>query len=42
MTGWQEYDRTKDRQRTLDKYMIDSDSLCIYIIGDVYLDERIG
>jgi len=24
MTGRQEYDRTKDRQRTLDKYMIDS------------------
>ena len=23
MTGRQEYDRTKDRQRTLDKYMID-------------------
>jgi hypothetical protein len=23
MTGRQEYDRTKDRQRILDKYMID-------------------
>jgi hypothetical protein len=23
MTGWQEYDRTKDRQRILGKYMID-------------------
>ncbi len=24
MTGRQEYDRTKDRQRTLDKYMINT------------------
>jgi hypothetical protein len=27
MTGRQEYDRTKDRQRTLDKYMINFMSL---------------
>jgi hypothetical protein len=27
MTGRQEYDRTKDRQRILDKYMIDDDHL---------------
>jgi hypothetical protein len=31
MTGRQEYDRTKDRQRTLDKYMID----CRYYIYDI-------
>ncbi len=27
MTGWQEYDRTKDRQRILDEYMIDECTL---------------
>ena len=32
MTGRQEYDRTKDRQRTLDKYMIDMIDLCVQCI----------
>jgi hypothetical protein len=30
MTGRQEYDRTKDRQRILDEYMIDSSAFRNY------------
>jgi hypothetical protein len=30
MTGRQEYDRTKDRQRILDEYMIDRSAFCKY------------
>jgi hypothetical protein len=46
MTGRQEYDRTKDRQRTLDKYMINSDLMgrgappslaCWAYVGRVHL-----
>jgi hypothetical protein len=29
MTGRQEYDRMKDRQRILDEYMIDFNSACV-------------
>jgi hypothetical protein len=32
MTGRQEYDRTKDRQRILDEYMIDKNEYQIFLV----------